>query len=398
MYVAENTSLYPSAKWEEFVRWAMKVIDLCRRYGGKKVVFKEMHDSWTFLASDPQVQATLLRPENRDTVVAMYATNNPCAPELQMGGMIGLKHAGFVGDWGISTQYWNWSWGAHRSGQANWSICPADVILSMELAAGCLGARWFHIEGGQEYLVRGEAALSPRARRHRDLVYELIRKNILLAVSDEDNRSFSNVVVVRRFHPLVDELRASGTWLGTPDRRPVGPLRNGLLGIPHALQTVSPDFLSASAYGHQRCVQTMAPQTPYGCIRIVPDDVRVRPFLAGKEPLVTDGCDVFVAGKRTSAGAAREYVLKALQGGADKLPVRAPGAAVFTHRIGNGYRVFLLDPGYMCPQGVDTRLEIGLPGNAFEVHDLVTGEKLAVEDGRLPIRVPAFRVIEITPH
>ncbi|MBM4048553.1 MAG: PQQ-like beta-propeller repeat protein, partial [Planctomycetes bacterium] len=33
-YVAENTANYPSQKWDEFVDWAMKVMDLCLQHGG----------------------------------------------------------------------------------------------------------------------------------------------------------------------------------------------------------------------------------------------------------------------------------------------------------------------------------------------------------------------------
>lgn len=48
----------------------------------------------------------------------------------------------------------------------------------------------------------GAAELSPRAGRHRDLVYELIRKNVLLPVADGDNLSFSDLVLVRRQRSL----------------------------------------------------------------------------------------------------------------------------------------------------------------------------------------------------
>ena len=400
MYVAENTAQYPSPKWDEFVQWAMKVMDLCQQHGGKQMVFKEMFESWAFLPADPRVRATLLHPKYKDTLVAMYATNNPYAPELQIGGMAGLKHAGLVRDWGISTQYWNWSWDAHRTQQNHWAYCPADTILAMELSTVCLGGRWLHIEGGQEYLVRGTGELSERAKRHRDLVYELIRKNVLLPVRDEDNGSFSNVVLVRRPHPLLEQLRAKGSPLGPPYSRPLGPLRSGLMGVNDALQRVTPDYFPAYAYGHKRYTQTMAPQTPYGYVRIVPDDERVRGFLEGKRPIFTDGCDVFIDGHRTSAAEAKAHVLAALEQEAAKLPVRAPGAAVFAHRLGNNYRVFLLDPGYMCPHGVETALSFNPPHASFEARDMLSGRVLPVQDGNAAIAVApgAFLVVEIVPR
>jgi len=409
MYVAENTANYPSAKWGEFVAWAMKVMDLCRKYGGKKVVFKEMFDSWAFLPADRAIQNTLLRPEYRDTLVAMYATNNPYAPELQIGGMAGLKHAGLVSDWGISTQYWNWSWGEQTTRQSVPNLCPADVILQIELSTACLGGRWLHIEGGQEYLERSDTVqVSQAAKRHRDLVYELIRKNVLLPVPDQANASFSDVVVARREHPLVGELRSRGDTipqLGPPCSRPVGPLRSGLLGVNHALQTVGPGFFSAYAYGNTRYVQTMAPQTPYGYVRIVPECEATRAFLADKRVIETDGDRVFlrslgnVQGEPVDAEEAGGSVLQALREEAGKLPVRAPGAAVLAHRLRDGYRVFLLDPGYMCPEGVRTSLEVtGMQGEGeVQARDVLTGERLEVREGKVDVSVPAgaFRVIEV---
>ena len=401
MYVAENTSQYPTAKWDRFVEWVTAVMDLCRKHGGKKLVFKEMFEDWAFVPSDSVVQSTLLRPEYKDTIVAMYATNNPYAPELQLGGMAGLKQAGLISDWGISTQYWNWSWDAHRTRQDNWAHCPADAILSMELTSACLGGRWFHIEGGQEYLVLGKAELSPRAKRHRDIVYELIRKNILLPIRDEDNLSFSNVVVVRRNHPLVDELRAADDTpsLGPPYGRPLGPLRQGLLGVNDALQTTPPDYLPRYAYGSRRYAQTMAPQTPYGFVRIVPDCARTAPFAAGKRAIETDGCDVFIRGRRVTAADARPAILAALREEAERLPARADGAAVFTHRVGEELRVFILDPGYMCPAGVKAELQPHSSLGPVRAHNLLTGQQLAVTNGRVRVEVSpgAFRVVVLRP-
>lgn len=61
--------------------------------------------------------------------------------------------------------------------------------------------------------------------------------------------------------------------------------------------------------------------------------------------------------------------------------------------------MFLLDPGYMCPEGVETRLEVRLPERGFQARDLLTGNALSVQDGTVPVDVQAgaFRVVEIHP-
>jgi len=396
-YVAENTAHYPSRKWDEFVDWAMQVMDLCLAHGGRKMIFKEMFDTWAMLPADPRVRATLLQPKYRDTLVAMYATNNPHAPELQLGGMAGLKHARMVADWGISTQYWNWSWAEQVLSEHYPNICPADVVMRMELAAGCLGARWFHIEGGQEYLLRREGTLDPRAKRHRDLVYELIRKGILASVPDADNLSFSPLVVARSHHPLAEAARRDGRRLGTPHARPPGPLADGLLGVRVTVQSAHAGYLPSLAYGVRRYCDTMCPPTPFGFLRILPDCPATKPFLRGKQALRTDGCDVVLRGKQVSATAARVRLLAQLSDAAKALPFRADGVSLYVHRVGDAHRVWLLDPGYLCPTGVKTALGIRLPGERFQATDLVTGQRLVVDGKRVPIDVPpgAFRVVEI---
>ena len=398
-YVAENTAHYPSRKWDDFVDWAMKVMDLCLAHGGKKMIFKEMFDAWAMVPADPRVRATLLQPKYRDIVVVLYATNNPHAPELQIGGMVGLKHCGMVSDWGISTQYWNWSWAEQVLSEHYPNICPADVLMRMELLAGCLGDRWFHIEGGQEYLLRGEGTLDPRAKRHRDLVYELIRKGLLAPVADADNLSFSPLIVARSHHPLVEAARRNGHRVGTPHGRPTGPLSSGLFGVTVSGQSVPSYYLPAIAYGVRRCCDTMAPATPFGYLRIVPDCPEAAPFLRGKPVLRTDGSQGLRRGEPISAAEARPVLRRQLTDAAKALPFRADGVCLAVHRLGDAHRVWLIDPGYLCPTGVDTDLEIRVPGARFSVTDLLTGEPLAAPDKRLPVRVPAgsFRLLEVRP-
>ncbi len=72
------------------------------------MIFKQMFDAWSLVASDRQCYDALFKyPE---TIIPMYATNNGHAPEIQTGGMLGLWRAGACRDWGMSSQNWNWNW------------------------------------------------------------------------------------------------------------------------------------------------------------------------------------------------------------------------------------------------------------------------------------------------
>jgi hypothetical protein len=398
-YVAENTSRYPTAKWDEFVDWAEKVLDLCLRYGGKNLIFKEMYDSWALLPSDPAVRDRLLHPRYRGSVVALYATNDAHAPELQFGGMVGLKQTGLVSDWGVSTQDWNWSWSEQGLAQAYSCLCPADVVLRLELQAACLGARWFHIEGGQEYLRRGAAELALPAFRHRDLFHELIRKRFLPPVADVDNLSFSNLIAVRSPTPGLAAARLNGTCLGSPHERPFESWQQGLFGVRDALVSTVPGYFPAYAYGARRYCDSMFPATPYGFVRMVPDCPEAESLLTGRYVLRTDGIAELIHGARIGADAARSRLQHDLERGLDGQWFLAAGVGVYAHRVGNAYRVWLMDPGYLCPEGVRTVLQVRLPEPSLSVRDLISGQPITGVTRRLPMDVPAggFRLLEVVP-
>ena len=57
------------------------MLEVCHA-AGKRMVFKQMFDAWSLVASDRRCYDVLFRyPE---TVIPMYATNNGHAPEVQV--------------------------------------------------------------------------------------------------------------------------------------------------------------------------------------------------------------------------------------------------------------------------------------------------------------------------
>ncbi len=385
-YVAENMEQYGSARWKDFLVWTGEVLELCRQRG-KQVIFKEMYEAWSSVAALPDVRSSILQPKYRDTVVAMYATNNPHAPELQLAGMIGLHHAGRISGWGISTQYWNWSWSEHTV-QQHWpNLCPPDVILRMELNAACLGAQWFHVEGGQEYLLRDSAALDPRALRHREIVYALIRKGLLPDVPPGDHLEFSPLVLARTPWPNLAQRLAEGQSLGSAMGR-AADLRTGLLGVGETMQTVHDGYLPATWCGSTRYLTSMFPAMPHGWLRSVPDDPGSAAFLADKVALRTDGV--------SWTGPAPDLP-RLLRESEAALGVQCADAAVMALRLPGAVRLFVIDDEYLLPQDRTVTIRLGLP--ATQARDLLSGEPVTLDAGRLTVALPGggFRVIEFTP-
>ncbi|MFQ6096954.1 MAG: FG-GAP-like repeat-containing protein, partial [Armatimonadota bacterium] len=378
-YCAEDNYDYPGDLFWDWLKWAGALLDLCHDRG-KKVVFKEMYDCWSLLAADKRVYDVLFKYP--DTVVPMFATNNAHAAEIQVGGMLGLWRAGACEDWGMSSQHWNWNWedSSQRIDYAD--LCPPDVIFRMDLAAASLGCTYFHVEGGQKWLDNA-GDLQPEAKRHRELLYQMIERNLLLPVSPSQLAGLSPVAIAR----TTDPGRAPGARIGLPRGRIGTPFRDGFLGVRGAIQTTPSEYFPAYAYGIQRFFDGLFPTTPYGYVQLVPAFLGDRQRVA--EAFVeTDTTDVIVAGRRMTARQARRTVLSMLKRAAAKLPFRCDGAFLSVQRWGDEYRLVVIDPGYLTPVGARAEIRTNLVRAPVIVSDLITNERVHVGDDSFAVAVP----------
>ncbi|MCD6361904.1 MAG: VCBS repeat-containing protein, partial [Armatimonadetes bacterium] len=211
-YTAEDTSLYARPIFYEWLDWAGEMLAICHA-AGRRMIFKEMFDTWSLVASDRRCWDVLFKyPE---TIIPMYATNNGHAPEVQIGGMLGLWRAGACREWGMSSQNWNWNWAESCYSRVSTStICPPDVILRMDLAAASLGCTWFHVEGGQEWMSR-DGRIVEASMRHRELLYQMMQRGLLLPPAPEQLAGLSPVAVAR----TTDLSGVEGAGIGTPRGR-----------------------------------------------------------------------------------------------------------------------------------------------------------------------------------
>lgn len=371
-YTAEDTSMYAKPVFYDWLDWAGEMLEVCHA-AGRRMIFKQMFDAWSLVASDRRCYDVLFKyPE---TIIPMYATNNGHAPEIQTGGMLGLWRAGACRDWGMSSQDWNWGWAESCYSRVNTSsICPPDVILRMDLAVASLGCTYFHVEGGQEWMSR-DGQIVEASKRHRELLFQMMERGLILPPEPEQLAGLSPVAVTR----TTDLTGVEGAQIGTPAARRGTPLRDGLLGVRASMQTPPPDYLGAIAYGVPRYMDGLFPATPYGYVQLVPKwlaDERVAP--------------VFV-----NADAPRN--LEALlDEHAATLPFRCEEAFLSTQKWGNGYRLTLIDPGYVNPTGVTATVRVNLP-EPPEVTDLLTGEKIDVIGGEFRVTIPpgGFRLLTV---
>ena len=90
LYVAEDTESSTERVTGCLSSGASGCSSRCTRHG-MKLLFKEKHDAWGLIPCDPEIAARLFKPQYRDTLVPLYSTNQVYQPEVQWGGMLGLK-------------------------------------------------------------------------------------------------------------------------------------------------------------------------------------------------------------------------------------------------------------------------------------------------------------------
>jgi len=330
--------------------------------------------------------------------VPIWSTNQPYQPEIQLGGMLGLKAAGLIHEFGMSTQYWNWhEWGRYPRGIRDVSptyVCPADIILRLELMGVALGGTWMHIEGGQTYLQRDPRdGVVPLANRHRELVYELVRKNLLAPGVTPAN--LNRTALVRAFHGELESGKRQGRKVAYPYyERNTQPLRRGFIPARYLFEPYARDAFPLLAYEEHWNVLSCFPRTPYGWVPVLPPSAPLPP---NSIPLLTDGERVRLTGEWREVSATAPEVTRLLAQGAATIRLAAPGTSLVLQREAEDvYTAFLLDPGYLAPSGVDTKLTA--TGRLIRrVTDLITGASLPVSGKDCPVTIApgAFRLLRV---
>lgn len=405
LYIAENLETMYLPLYKDVIAWMDKMLDYCAE-NDMKMIFKEKHDVWGLLPSDPELGDVLFSEKHGRVTVPIWSTNQPYQPEVQFGGMLGLKQAGMVDEFGMSTQYWNWhEWGRFPRGIRDISatfICPSDIILRLDLTGIALGGTWVHVEGGQTYFMSDmREGLAPLTARHRDLAYELIRKNILIPGADPVN--MNSTAVIRHYHTEMEKNKEKREMVAYPYyHRNTPELRKGFIPARFLFETYSPDAFPWIAYDMPWNVHTCFPQTPNGWIPFLPPGGETAiqehsDLLPDAQKIVTDGERVLLNGKWLDSEEAAGTVAAKIRKGAEGIPVEAPGASMIIQQNPAGENVFtiiLTDPGYLAPVGLETTLK-ARGGDIRKVTDLVTGEILESNGNSCPIKVlpGAFRAI-----
>jgi hypothetical protein len=314
--------------------------------------------------------------------------------------MIGLKLSGLCSEFGMSSQFWNYhSWGNYPHGIRDVpasSVCPSDIMGRLDLLGLALGGTWIHIEGGQPYFNDDMTGISPQAIRHRDLAYELIRKNMIEAGQLPLN--INQVAVVRSFHSAMEAGKIAGKHIAHPYfNRNTDDLRKGFIPAMTCFEAYSQDAFPWLGYSSKWNSVTSFPETPNGWIPVLPLAANISQVMT---PVFTDGEKVHFKGKewKQSAEVVNENS-KLLSQGKGNIPFDVPGTCLVIQRVkntSNSYTLLMIDPGYLAPVGVETVIK-STSKRISKATDIVSGELLKFSDFTCPIKIlpGAFRLINI---
>jgi len=378
---------FPHPHWQEFLDYLEQLLDVCAK-NSKTLIVEEMFDSWVFIPIDRVTYSKLFKPRYKSVLIPMIRSNNAHCTELQTGSIIGLWQAGLVEKWGISSQNWNWTWDQQLFMPV---LCPDDIVLRMDIAAASLGATYFHVEGYfQPFYEYGPTGLEihPRAKRHRALLYELMRKNIILPAEREQLVNISPVC----FRLVRGEDRDYAyDWY-----RGGGTRQKGIFDFKFCMQATSGYYGPSYLYSLRHYFEGLFPATPYGFIRLFPEPVELSRFKDVKGHITTDGSKVYKDHEILSAAQARPFIENEFRKASAALPFKAEGVFLSAQKWGKDYLVYLIDPGYLSPSGPGTELTINLSGE-FDVEDWLTTKAIRGKKNRFSVEVPAgsFRILRV---
>lgn len=384
-----------------FEHYFRHLADLCREYGNKRYITKNKGLWWMTSPARPRVFEALF--EGGRSAVSMAATedSNSRTPEINLMARGGLWQAGLLSGNEVSIHRDLFSfnrfqqWEYPRVGHPFLRLLVAHATMGMT----CVNERIRAIYDQGETL-----AFSPVGRESVEIFYHLLGKNIVYSPSREEAAGYSPIGLVmhqpkRKWLEDAHNGHSPEDWVDDPElHQAVLPHNGSLWGMtatpPHALTHVL--FNKKRQFGYQ------VPPTPFGLVAIVPEQADLHDVAGVSEWWHTDGIYLWKEGQERLTGMAAAEALRAdFEKAAERLPFRQVDAerAVFMNvlrRPGGGYRLFLVDPGWLDPEEHEVEIRIQVEG-VSKVREVLTGTALEIEDGQFRVSVPAglFSVVDV---
>jgi|GEM_PF-3184622 len=373
--VKEQIFKFPySDAWPSYQRFCVDLMDVCKR-NDKKFMWGDHGEAWGATYPNDNWFFNNIIKNNGNTFIPVLRSNNPKNPSTTIGGMVGLKRAGYINDWGISAQTWNYNWNqvAFIS-----SMCPNDVLSRLNILCATLGASYFHIES--------KGFTTPE-------LFKLFRKRLIEPVKSNQIKSLTSVGIYADVPAERD--RAIYNAQGPRFNQFGNIYRHGFLGTRYSQQTLDPQQYSAYLYNPTLARATYGdahfPHNPYGYLTFMPVRARNRNIAGITKKIITDDVSVTVNGRKYSPEAGKSAVLNLFRNNSTNFLAKPNGKCYFSilERVKNNeYILYLIDSHYTNPRGDSGEVTLSNEiGNNVVVTDLLKNRRVAVSGKKFSYRI-----------
>jgi len=252
--VKEQIFRFPlSSSWPAYQTFCEDLMAICKK-NDKKFMWGDHGEAWGATYPNDNWFFNTIIKDNVGTFVPIIRTNNPKNPATSIGGMVGLKRAGYIKNWGVSAQTWNFNWNqvAFIS-----SMCPDDVVSRLSVLCATLGATYFHIES--KGFTRPE-------------LFKFFKKRLIEPVDSEQIKSLSPIGI---YADVPAERDPALYAINGPRFSQFGDIyRHGFLSTRYSQQTLDSEQYSAYLYNPTLNNATYGdahfPNNPYGYLTFMP--------------------------------------------------------------------------------------------------------------------------------
>jgi len=385
---------------QEYLReFMLPCMDLAVQHG--KDIWLWEKQAWWAVIPARRIFREVFDARFQPRLIARTEESNSRCPELNLMARVGLYRTGIVREWGCNVI--RDLWRSLSTFILEYDYSDPSGVLRQLVAYAAAGATDFRLQ--YEFgAADADGVYQLDARRDLDLVLEtfvhLLGKGLLVAPRPEEITGLAPVVI-RMHEPHQGMLR--NTNGNVEDFAPNAEALNGLLSGYWwwAFRPVHPAYLASYALNVKTYGHDFVPETPYGLPVVVPHWTPEERLAWASRIIDTDGVHVLENGRKLTAAARKDEILKAFQEGAEGQLFRAQGLYCMARRQGeNSYRVTLVDPGVFAPAPADRDVDLVIqPGRKpTRIVDVLTGETLTPSDSNaVRLRVPAgaFRLMDV---
>jgi NPCBM/NEW2 domain len=343
------------------VEYKKEIMELAKEHG-IKILFGIHQDYWLNIPQEKEEFDILFNKQYHGVLIPVIKSN-PGSFDLNWMSTLGLLEKGFISEWGVASQCWNWNWYTRNID----ALYPLDLLFRHDFQAASLGATWYLPEG--DFTQDGE--LTKTFFLGREPFYKMLRKGFFPDNSLEQNK---------RLSPIKIQYNKADEFNFVEDNRPGDFLTTGFRdGL---LQTTPDNSFSKEITGIERYINALFPKMPYGFVSIVPEDE----LPENVQGWSTDGISLYHNGEKQAITSKLKEELKSL---AERFPVQSEDAFLSVQEIDGSYFIYISSIGYLYPEEeeVTIRFNFKTDNKNLVLTDIIKDKLININGDSLILRL-----------